>query len=286
MDLIKAYYRLTKPGIIYGNAITAAAGFFLASKGRLDFWLLIATLLGISLVIACGCVFNNYIDRGIDEKMSRTKSRELVSGAISARNAIVYASLLGIIGFLILGVYVNLLTVLIGLVGLLNYVILYGISKRRGVYGTIVGSISGATPIVGGYTSVSGQLDGGVLILFLILIFWQMPHFYSIAIYRLNDYMAARLPVLPVKKGNRITKLNMLVYIIGFIASTLSLTAFGYTGYIYAITVAILGLIWLNMNLQGFKTSDDKLWARKMFLFSLVTIATFSVTISADAWLA
>src|SRR6266581_790040 len=96
---VKTYYRLTKPGIIYGNVLTATAGFLLASKGHVDFWRLVATIAGISLVIASACVFNNYIDRGIDKKMARTKKRALVRGIISPQTALIYAVALGLMGF-------------------------------------------------------------------------------------------------------------------------------------------------------------------------------------------
>ncbi len=111
ISTIKTYYRLAKPGIVYGNLITAAAGFFLASKGFINFQLLIAILVGIALIIGSSCVFNNYIDREIDEKMPRTKNRALVKGTVSPRNALIYATVLGILGFLVLAIYTNLTTV-------------------------------------------------------------------------------------------------------------------------------------------------------------------------------
>ena len=99
METIKIYYRLTKPGIVYGNAIVAVAGFLFASRGNIDIWLLLAMLFGISFVIASACVLNNYIDRDVDSKMSRTKRRAVPAGKVSGRNAIAYAIILGVIGF-------------------------------------------------------------------------------------------------------------------------------------------------------------------------------------------
>jgi len=278
--LLKTYYHLTKPGIIYGNALTATAGFLLASKGHVKVWLLIATIMGTSLVIASACVFNNYIDRGIDKKMARTNKRALVSGLVTGQNAVIYATLLGVAGFLILAVYVNLLVVGIGLAALLDYVVLYGIAKRRSVHGTLVGSVAGAAPVVAGYCAVTDRLDGGALILFLILAVWQMPHFYAIAMYRFDDYSAAGLPVLPNKKGMKNAKLQILLYITAFIIATVLLTVFGYTGYTSLVVMALLGVAWLWLGMQGFKASDDKLWARKMFFFSLVIILSLSIMMS------
>lgn len=283
--MLKKYYRLTKPGIIRGNAITAIAGFFLASKGSVDFWLLLATLVGVCSIMASACVLNNYIDRDIDRVMARTKERALVKGTISSSNAIVFATLLGILGFWTLGAYTNSLTVLIGVIGFVDYIVLYGFSKRKSVHGTLVGSISGATPPVAGYCAVTGRFDSGALLLFLILTFWQMPHFYAIAIRRLKDYKTAKIPVLPVVKGMKSTRVQMVTYTAGFVLVSSLLTVLDYTGYTYLIVMLVVGLIWLRLTSQGFKAKDDTAWARQVFLFSLVVLLTFSIMISVDSWL-
>ena len=279
---IKAYYSLTKPGIIYSNTLIAAAGFFLASKGQINYWLLLAVLVGIGLVIACGCVFNNYLDRQIDQKMERTKKRALASGLISGQNALIFGTILGFLGFLVLIIYTNLLTVTLGAVALFFYVVVYGIWKRRSVYGTLVGSISGALPPVAGYCAVSNRLDLGALLLFVILVCWQMPHFYAIAIYRAKDYQAALIPVLPVKKGILLTKINMLFYILAFIIASLMLTVLGFTGNKYFVVMAVVGLVWLGLCLKGFGVKNNELWARRMFILSLVIIMSFFVFVSLD----
>lgn len=277
--MFKTYYSLTKPGIIRGNVITAAAGFFLASRGHVNFWLLGATLAGLSLVIASACVFNNYIDRDIDAKMSRTKQRALVRGQISNRHALIFARLLGVLGALILALYTNLLTFALAVTGFVFYVFVYGIWKRKSVHGTLVGSISGAIPPVVGYTAVTGHLDPAALILFLILVVWQMPHFYAIAIYRQPDYEAAGIPVMPIKQGIRRTKITMLVYTLAFIPVAASLTIFGYTGLMYLAIVLVLGLVWLVTCLRGLSTTNDQRWAQQMFKFSLIVLTALSVTI-------
>ncbi|KKU81409.1 MAG: Protoheme IX farnesyltransferase [Parcubacteria group bacterium GW2011_GWA1_47_8] len=280
---MKDYYQLTKPGIIYGNAIAVVAGFFLASKGDISWWLLLATLAGISLIMASGCVFNNYIDRDIDRLMERTKNRALARGAASLRGAVIYGTFLGLTGVLVLIAYTNFLTILVALAGLFVYVVAYSLwFKRHSVHGTLVGSISGAVPPVVGYVAVTGSLDLGVIILFLILALWQMPHSYAIALYRLDDYIAAGIPVLPVKKGARVTKIHMLVYIVLFTFATLALTAFGYMGYVYAVVLSVLGAVWLGLCAKGIKTLDDKLWARNMFIFSIVVLVVFCIMVAVD----
>lgn len=281
--MIKTYYLLTKPGIIVGNLITTVSGFALASRGHPDGWLFLSTLVGLGCVIASASVFNNYIDRDLDRKMARTKHRALAQGLISGRNAIYFAIVLGSLGFATLILYTNLLSVFVASIGFIIYVGLYSFWKSRTSYATIVGSISGAVPPVVGYCAVSHQFDMGAALLFMILVLWQMPHFYSIAMYRLTEYSAASIPVLPKERGNYVTKVHMLLYIIAFMVATLMLIGFGYTGYAYLITAVVLGFAWLYLCIQGFKSSDDRLWARKMFRLSLVIITLLCIMISIDA---
>lgn len=278
--MIKQYYYLTKPGIIYGNLLSALAGFLLASQWRINFGLLLATLLGTGLVIAAGCVFNNYLDREIDKQMRRTRQRALVTGAISTQQALRFGAVLAVTGLTILALFTNTTVVLIGLIGLVDYVVAYGFFKRRSPIGTLVGSISGATPIIAGYCAANGRFDLGAFFLFLIMVSWQMPHFYAIAIFRRRDYKAAGLPVLPVKKNVRLTKIYMLFYVAMFIVSTGLLMLFGYTGIIYLLVVTTFGSMWLWRAMQGFETDNDTGWAREMFSFSLLVLMATSVMIA------
>ena len=238
-------------------------------------------MVGTSLVIACGCVINNYIDRGLDQHMTRTRHRSLVTGKIPIRNALIYGIILGAIGFWLLLTFTNNLTALIGAIGLFFYLVMYSFFKRRSWLGTVVGSVSGATPITAGYTAVTGHFDTAALLLFLTLVFWQMPHFYAIAMYRFKDYKAAGLPVLPVKKGYRRTKIEMLIYILLFTATATSLTIWRRdTGYVYMAVVLIIGLYWLQEGIAGFGVKDDSKWARHMFFLSLVALVIFCVSLS------
>jgi protoheme IX farnesyltransferase len=277
--LIKEYYRLTKPGIIYGNLMTAAAGFLFASEWHIDVKLFISLLLGTGLIIASACVFNNYIDRGIDAKMARTKTRALVSGKIPAKNAIIFATVLAVLGFIILS-YTNFLTVLIGFGALFSYVVLYGFAKRKSVHGTLVGTLPGSASLVAGYTAVTGKLDVGALLLFLIMVAWQMAHFYSIALYRQKDYKNAGIPVLPVVKGAKRTKLEILLYTFLFVIFVTLLSVNRYSGLVFLLVMAPLGLYWLWRGLQGFNVKKDDKWGRQMFGFSLIVLLTLSVMLS------
>ncbi len=277
---LKTYYYLTKPGIIYGNVMTTAAGFLFACKWHIDFWLFVSTLVGTSLVIASGCVFNNYIDRNIDKKMERTKKRALVSGTISGKTAIIYASTLCMLGFGLLIWQTNRAVVTIGLIGLIDYVILYGIGKRKTKYGTLVGTISGSMPIVAGYAAVTNAFDRQAFMLLVVMTFWQMAHFYSIAIYRLKDYSAAGIPVWPAKRGVTETKYHIVGYMIAYLLAASTLTFFGNAGYIYLVVVLGVGGAWLLDTIKGFAKPDSAKWARKSFFFSLIVVMTFSASVA------
>ena len=282
---LTAYYYLTKPGIIRGNLITTTAGFLLASKNHIAVGLLFATLAGLGLIIAAACVSNNILDIGIDKKMARTAKRSLVSGEITVRSALVYAAILLILGSFLLGFYANFLTLGLALLGYIAYVAVYGYYKRRSTLGTAVGSISGAIPPVVGYVAVSNQIDTAAVILFVILVCWQMPHFFAIAMYRMKDYAAAELPVLPVKKGLRTTKIQCLVYIVGYALASLALSYAGYTGTIYAVVMTIVCAIWLTFAVKGFQAKNNDQWARKLFFFSLIAITLQSVLIASNNFL-
>lgn len=282
LNTIKAYYWLTKPGIIYGNLLTAIGGFLLASKGDIDHGLFAATIAGTALIIASGCVVNNYIDRGIDAQMARTKKRALVQGNISPISAISFAAILGSAGFVLLVLFTNTLAVIAGAVGYIGYIVLYGWTKRHSVHGTLVGTLSGSMPPVAGYVAVTDRLDAGALLLFLIMVSWQMAHFYAIAMYRFDDYKAAGLPLMPIKAGMYVTKLQIVLYIAGFAVATSVLTMLGYTGIVAQLVLGIIALLWLWRGVQGFKAADDKAWARKIFGFSLLVITIFSITISLE----
>ncbi|WP_024870956.1 heme o synthase [Tolumonas lignilytica] len=281
--MIKQYLLVTKPGIIFGNLVSVIGGFFLASKGSLDFPLFLATITGVSLVIASGCAFNNYIDQDIDGLMERTRNRVLVKGLISPKTTLIYAAILGIAGFGLLWLMTNPLATALAFMGFVVYVGLYSLwLKRTSVYGTLIGSLSGAAPPVIGYCAVSNRFDIAAFLLLLIFSLWQMPHSYAIAIFRFKDYQSASIPVLPVKYGISVTKNHILRYILAFAVATLMLTLSGYAGYTYFIVAALIGIGWTAMAFAGFKAVDDRIWAKKLFIFSIVAITLLSVMMSVD----
>ena len=281
--MFKHYYSLTKPGIIYGNLITVSGGYFLASHGNIDFIKYFFTMLGITLVVASGCVINNIIDKDIDCLMERTKNRVMVQGLIPVKMAYIYGITLGIIGALFLYYGVNKLTLSTALIGWFFYIVVYTLFlKRKSVYGTIVGSISGAIPPVVGYVAVTNRIDLGACILFAILSLWQIPHSYAIAIFRLQDYTNAAINIMPVKNGIYKTKVSMLVYTLLFSIATIMLSLCGYTGSWYLVISTVSCLYWIRLAIVGFYTIDDKMWARKMFVASIIIITILSLMMSID----
>jgi len=282
-EKLNAYYQLTKPGVLYGNVLTGAAGFLLAAgvAKHYDWLLFLAAIGGMTLVIAAACVINNYLDRDIDSVMQRTKKRPSVTGAVKGGAMVTYGVILLVFGIGILYLWTNLLVVAIGIIGFVTYVWLYGaLSKRRSIHGTAVGSISGAMPIAGGYAAVSGHVDFGLVIVFLILFFWQFPEFYSIAIYRRKEYAAAKVPVMSVVKGVPSTIKQIFVYTILYVLSTLSLTTFRYTGWIYMVVMAAAGAYWIMLAYEGLSTKKPEAWARKMFRFSMYDILLLCVMLA------
>lgn len=285
--MIKDYISLTKPGIIFGNMLTVFGGFYLGKK-NLDklanfstinyHSLLFFTLIAVGLIIASGCVLNNIIDRDIDKLMQRTCNRVLVKGIIKPSTAFFYALLLGITGLLILYYQVNALSAMIAVFALIIYVVLYSLwFKRHSVHGTLIGSFSGAAPIVIGYCAVTKNFDSAALILFIILSLWQMPHSYAISIFRLDDYKAAKIPLLVIRSGIKHTKIMMLVYIVLFGETNLLLMVYDYSTWYYQLIIALMNIVWIILCLQGFYTENNKKWAKKMFSYSILLITALSV---------
>ena len=282
-ETIRAYYTLTKPGVTYGNVLTVVAGYLLAAAGTIHWLTFVALVVGMTLIIASACTLNNYLDQDIDARMERTKSRPSITAGLSAQGMIGFAISLFAFGFLLLAVFTNELTLLTAVLGYVTYVWLYGaLSKRRSVHGTIVGSISGAFPIVAGYVAARGHLDAGALITFLILFFWQFPEFYSIAIYRRTEYNAAGIPLISIVKGVPTTIRHIFIYTVLYVAATIALTVAGYTGYVYLVVMAGMGVRWILMAARGLRTPASKqdAWARQMFTFSMMTILVLCLMLS------
>ncbi|MGY3571205.1 heme o synthase [Vibrio paucivorans] len=276
--MLKSYVSITKPGIIFGNLISVAAGFFLAAKTEsADFLLLLTTLVGVGLVIASGCVVNNIFDRDIDQKMKRTQHRELVMGDINIDVAFVYALALLLGGTALLFQRVNPLSAVVVLLGYVFYVFFYTMwYKRNSVYGTLVGSISGAVPPLVGYLAVANYISLEAILLFTMFCLWQMPHSYAIAMFRMQDYREAGIPVLPVKAGINKAHQHMKAYVIAFAAVAAGLFMLGEAGYEYLAVSAAVCFFWTRVTFQ--KVTDDNYiqWSKAVFKISLLVVMSIS----------
>lgn len=282
--LFRRYFTVTKPGIIMGNLISVTGGFMLGARGNIDWSIMFATLLGLSLVVASGCAINNCIDSDIDTKMQRTRSRVTVTGEMSLKAAFFHGVVLGVIGFVLLAVYTNTTATFFAALGYVVYVGAYSLyMKRNSVYGTLVGSLSGAVPPVVGYCAASGQFDAAAAILLLMFSLWQMPHSYAIAIFRFKDYEAANIPVLPVAKGMAKAKQHIVLYIAVFALVAMLLPISGYTGMGFMAVACTTSLWWLMMALRGYRRDINlEGWARQVFGFSILNITALSIAMAVD----
>jgi len=200
-------------------------------------------------------------------------------------NALILATILVIAGFAALVVLTNYLVVLMGVTGLFFYTVPYAISKRRWSTSTLIGSVSGAASITAGYLAASRAIDAAAILLFLCMVFWQMPHFYAISLYRLKDYKNAKLPLLVVTRGVQATIYQILFYIVAFTAASLGLFVLGYSGWVYASVMIIVTIYWLWVGVRGLqKKLDTREWGGRMFGTSLVVLLVFSALLATN-WL-
>lgn len=280
MSQFKQYYHLAKPGMVYGNLITAIAGYFLASRLQLHPVSFLAMLVGIAFLMGAACALNNLFDRDIDVLMQRTKSRPSALGSISFRAGLIYVLILVVVATVLLLAFVNVLTFIIGVIGFVVYALIYTFLKRKTHHSTLIGSIAGATPIIGGYAAYSGHITLAALLAGLMMLFWQMPHFYAIALYREEDYIKARIPLLPIVKGHSYALREMLVYNLLFSASVVGLYFNAKLGLFYLLILGLASVAWFGFNLKGLRMVELTAWARRSFLYSLMMVVLMSVMIA------
>ena len=277
----KRYLQLAKPGIIFGNLITLTGGFLLATHREIGFEylpLFVYVMIGVALMIASGCVFNNIYDKDIDNSMTRTQKRPLVTGDISIIQATIYGSLLLILSCLVLYYLVNLLTLWIIIIGFIVYVGIYTVSKRLTVHATVLGGISGAIPPVAGYTAVVNALDYNALALFLILFFWQIPHSYAIAMLYMDNYSKVKLPMLPLVKGITYTKKIILFYLVLFVVSYALPGLLSSADLLSFVVCMLVGLFWLYKSILSYRKDTDRIFAKTVFKFSIIVITVICLT--------
>lgn len=278
----KLWAQAVKTGIIKSNLVPMVAGLMLALYTyELSFidniWNLISAFAGSAAVIAAAGSFNNVYDRDIDAVMTRTKVRPTVTGALSVKMVLIVAVVLLVIGLVLLYMTTPL-AALLGFLGVFLYVVPYTMwTKRRTIWNTEVGSISGAVPPLIGWAAVAPDIwHPACWALFIIMVIWQMPHFYAIAIRKRDDYAAANIPMLPVVKGERRTYIQSNVYLI-----LLILTSFLFAPLSWGLTLVslILGAVWLWLSFVGYRKMEGKAWANKMFGFSLIHMVVLFATV-------
>lgn len=282
--VIRRYYYLTKPGLIYGNLLTVVGGYLYGAITHPQLSTLLAVTLGSGLVMASGTVLNNIQDRSIDKHMKRTKRRATVTGTISPRHALVYATILAVVGVTLLAVGTNRLTTILGVFGLVMYAGIYTYAKPRTVHATLIGAIPGAVPPVAGYIAATNSIDASFWILAAIMISWQMVHFYAIALFRQKEYAAAGVPVLPVIYGAQLTTIAMIVYACLFVLSLVGLALYGYAGLLYLAVMLPLAAWWLLVICSGINVTEYVSWAKKVFFMSLFMLPALCITLALNAW--
>ncbi|WP_102347068.1 heme o synthase [Bacillus sp. Marseille-P3661] len=265
------FLALIKIGIINSNLITAFTGVWLAlyfTNGNFidSIDKVLFAMFGTALVIAGGCVLNNYIDRDIDHLMERTKTRPTVTGRVGLSKVLALGLSLSILGLLLLS-FGSITAAIFGFIGLFTYVVLYTMwSKRRYTTNTVIGSISGAAPPLIGWAAIDPNLDIAAWILFLIMFIWQPPHFFALAMKKCEEYRAAGIPMLPVIHGFKATKKQMVAFTAALIPLPFFLTALGP---VFLTIAGLLSVGWFVLAVYGFVMKDDLKWAKWMFIYSL-----------------
>lgn len=263
---------LTKPRLSSLVLFTMASGIWLA-PGSISPARWVAALLSTAGIVAAANALNCYLERDVDRLMSRTRNRPLPSGRMDPPIALWFALSLLAISLPALVLATNLLTGLLGLTALVLYVLVYTPMKARSYAAMLVGAIPGALPTLMGWTAVTGSIDPPALVLFAILFLWQMPHFIAISLVRKDEYAAAGLKLLPLERGDDLSRAQMVAYLAVLIPVSLLLVPLKMAGVLYLVTALCLGLGFLAASLHGWHRRLGRAWAHKMFLLSLFYLA-------------
>ena len=282
MTLLKSYYQLCKPNVVYMMLICAFVGMLLAEETVRSFGYLFVALSGIALCSASAAAINQVIDRNTDASMTRTDQRPLPKGELSATHASVFAFVIGVIGTLILYFYVNTLTMILTIASLIGYAFIYTIYLKRATpQNIVIGGLAGAAPPLLGWSSITNTIDPYALLLVLIIFVWTPPHFWALAIYRKDEYAKESIPMLPVTHGIVFTKLQIVLYtIILFIVSLLPYVVL-MSGPIYLYSALILSSMFLYSSVKLYYSNDDE-DAMKTFQFSIYYIFLIFLALLVD----
>ena len=277
------YLTLTKPPIILLLLITALGGMFLAAQGVPSIRVVILVCLGGALGAGGANALNHYLDRDIDQLMSRTWQRPVPSQRISRRHALGFGILLNLMAFLILAAWVNLLAAALTLAATLFYILVYtSWLKRTTPHNIVIGGAAGAIPPLVGWAGITGGLDLPALYLFAIIFFWTPPHFWALSLLIQKDYQRAGIPMLPVVFGREYTVLNIFLYSLVLVVLALLLAITPAAGWLYLAAAALLGTLFLALSWR-LKQDPSSKHARSLYLYSLLYLALLFVAMMADA---
>ncbi|CAB4547878.1 MAG: protoheme IX farnesyltransferase [Actinobacteria bacterium] len=281
----KAYFALTKPRVIELLLIATIPTMILAQRGIPDPWLVLATVFGGALSAGSANSFNCYIDRDIDKIMGRTKSRPLVTGELSAKEAYLFAWGLGVLSVVWLGLVVNPLAALLSLGAILFYVFVYTLLlKRRTPQNIVWGGAAGAMPVLIGWAAVTGEVSATAWVLFLIVFLWTPPHYWPLSLRYKTEYDAAGVPMLPVVRNNKTVGIQIVLYAWALVASTLLLIPVGQMGVLYTATAVLAGIFFVfeshRLNAEAAKGEIKN--PMRLFHGSITYLALLFIAIALD----
>ena len=284
----RQYHALTKPRVVQLIVFCALIGMVLAVPGLPDGRQLMLGLwacVGIWLVAGAAAAFNCLVEKTIDAKMKRTAWRPTARGELSDRQALAFSALLCALGSAILYVAVNPLTMWLTFATFVGYAVIYTvILKPMTPQNIVIGGASGAMPPVLGWTAMTNVVAPEALILFLIIFLWTPPHFWALALYRVEDYRKSGLPMLPVTHGNEFTRLQILLYTLVLLAACLMPFLYGMSSWLYLFFAVLLNLGFIGYAVALWRNYSDAL-ARKTFRFSLIHLSVLFAALLVDHYL-
>ena len=283
MLTVRDLIALTKPRITLMVLVTAAGGMWLA-PGSLSLLAMTVMLVTTGMVVGAANALNCYLERDSDRLMARTANRPLPDGRLEPVWALLLGVGMGMFSVPVLWVTVNPMTGFLGLIALLSYVAIYTPMKQWTPAALFVGAVPGALPPLMGWTAVTGTIDAPGLVLFGILFFWQIPHFIAISIFRQEEYERAGLKVLPSVRGLQSSKVQAAVYSFAVWAVSILLVPYGLAGPIYLFTAVVAGALFFGESLRGFRAPDAKVWAKKLFVASLIYLTVLFAALIIDAF--
>ena len=283
------YYEMTKPKVVLMLLLTALVGMCLAVEGPIqgaqNLQHLIAGLIGIGMLSSAAAVINHVVDRKIDSQMARTQNRPVTKGRVSPQRALVFAAVLGVVGYLILELLVNRLTAVLTVAGLVGYAFIYTMYLKRATpQNIVIGGLAGAIPPLLGWTAMTGEVHPNALLLVLIVFTWTPPHFWALAIHRVDDYAKANIPMLPVTHGVEFTKTSILLYTVLLFVVCLLPYLVGMAGIIYLSVTSALNAIFLYYALK-LKYAPTEQTAINTFAFSIVHLMILYVVLLLDHYI-